>query len=157
MILKKLILKNFKSHKNTTIEFNKGITIIVGENGVGKSSILEGITYALFKKSTLNQNDLITLDKNNEQKSTMSVTLLFEENGNEYKVIRTNSLSSSNSKLYKGNKPIAQGNSEVNKELNHIINMDMPPSRWWSPASSARCRSQSNRRPCCSARAGTRA
>ena len=58
MIIKKLILKNFKSHKNTTIEFNKGITIIVGENGVGKSSILEGITYALFKKSTLNQNDL---------------------------------------------------------------------------------------------------
>lgn len=125
MILKKLILKNFKSHKNTTIEFNKGITIIVGENGVGKSSILEGITYALFKKSTLNQNDLITLDKNNEQKSTMSVTLLFEENGNDYKVIRTNSLSSSNSKLHKGKKLIAQGNSEVNKELNHIINMDM--------------------------------
>ena len=125
MIIKKLILKNFKSHKNTTIEFNKGITIIVGENGVGKSSILEGITYALFKKSTLNQNDLISLDKNNEQKSTMSVTLLFEENGNDYKVIRTNSLSSSNSKLYKGKKLIAQGNSEVNRELNHIINMDM--------------------------------
>ena len=125
MILKKLILKNFKSHKNTTIEFNKGITIIVGENGVGKSSILEGITYALFKKSTLNQNDLITLDKNNEQKSTMSVTLFFEENGNEYKIVRTNSLSSSNSKLFKGKKLIAQGNSEVNKELNYIINMDM--------------------------------
>lgn len=125
MILKKLILKNFKSHKNTTIEFNKGITIIVGENGVGKSSILEGITYALFKKSTLNQNDLITLDKNNEQKSTMTVTLFFEENGNEYKIVRTNSLSSSNSKLFKGKKLIAQGNSEVNKELNYIINMDM--------------------------------
>ena len=81
MILKKLILKNFKSHTDTVLDFNKGITIIVGENGVGKSSILEGITYALFKKSTLNQNDLITLGKNNERKSTMSVTLVFEENG----------------------------------------------------------------------------
>ena len=128
MILKKLILKNFKSHTDTVLDFNKGITIIVGENGVGKSSILEGITYALFKKSTLNQNDLITLGKNNERKSTMSVTLVFEENGNEYKIVRTNSITSSTSTLQKkinGKfKVMVVGNSEVNKELNSIINMD---------------------------------
>ena len=54
---------NFENGEYTDIciYIDKGITIIVGENGVGKSSILEGITYALFKKSTLNQNDLIHL------------------------------------------------------------------------------------------------
>ena len=45
MIFKKLTLKNFKSHINTEVEFNKGTTIILGENGAGKSSIFEGINF----------------------------------------------------------------------------------------------------------------
>ena len=129
MIFKKIILKNFKSHKYTNINFDKGITIIVGENGVGKSSILEGITYALFKKSTLNQNDLITIDKNNERSSTMYVELIFENNGINYKVVRTNNISKSTSKLYqKINKNftlLVEGNSEVNKMLSSIIDIDI--------------------------------
>ena len=129
MIFKKIILKNFKSHKYTNINFDKGITIIVGENGVGKSSVLEGITYALFKKSTLNQNDLITIDKNNERSSTMYVELIFENNGINYKVIRTNNISKSTSKLYqKTNKNftlLVEGNSEVNKMLSSIIDIDI--------------------------------
>ena len=50
MIFKKLTLKNFKSHINTEVEFNKGTTIILGDNGAGKSSIFEGINFALYKK-----------------------------------------------------------------------------------------------------------
>ena len=129
MIFKKIILKNFKSHKYTNINFDKGITIIVGENGVGKSSILEGITYALFKKSTLNQNDLITIDKNNERSSTMYVELIFENNGINYKVVRTNNISKSTSKLYqeinKNFTLLVEGNSEVNKMLSSIIDIDI--------------------------------
>ena len=33
MIFKKLTLQNFKSHIDTEIEFNKGTTIILGDNG----------------------------------------------------------------------------------------------------------------------------
>lgn len=126
MILKRLTLKNFKSHKYSNIIFDKGITVIVGENGAGKSSILEGITYALFKKSNINQNDLI---RKNETNLLMSVELIFEENGIEYKVIRKNSSSKSSSSLYvKVNNKfnlLAEGNTEVNNELKSIINMDM--------------------------------
>ncbi|SFC20085.1 Predicted ATPase [Flexibacter flexilis DSM 6793] len=39
-MLKKIILKNFKSHKNTPIEFGN-LTILCGSNGVGKSSIIQ--------------------------------------------------------------------------------------------------------------------
>lgn len=126
MILKRLTLKNFKSHKYSNIIFDKGITVIVGENGAGKSSILEGITYALFKKSNINQNDLI---RKNETNLLMSVELIFEENGIEYKVIRKNSSSKSSSFLYlKVNNKfnlLAEGNTEVNNELKSIINMDI--------------------------------
>lgn len=47
MELKKLILKNFRSHKNITLDFNAGVTGIVGGNGTGKSSIVEAIIFLL--------------------------------------------------------------------------------------------------------------
>ena len=36
MIFTKLKLNNFKSYKNQTINFDEGISVIVGENGAGK-------------------------------------------------------------------------------------------------------------------------
>ena len=39
MIFNRLKLFNFKSHENTVIRFNKGISVIVGENGAGKSRL----------------------------------------------------------------------------------------------------------------------
>ena len=50
MIINNIELTNFKSHKSTKIEFKKGISLILGENGAGKSSILEAISYAFFKQ-----------------------------------------------------------------------------------------------------------
>ena len=47
MQLTKLILKNFRSHKNLTLNFNAGVTGIVGGNGTGKSSIVEAIIFLL--------------------------------------------------------------------------------------------------------------
>lgn len=52
MIIKKVVLKNFLSHSDSTIQFNPdGITAIIGENGSGKSSIIEAIQFGLFGES----------------------------------------------------------------------------------------------------------
>lgn len=50
--LHSLKLTNFKSYSNPglTIDFMDGNNVIVGENGSGKSSILEGVKLALFGK-----------------------------------------------------------------------------------------------------------
>ena len=40
MIFTRLELKNFKSHADTTLDFNPGISLIVGENGAGKSTLV---------------------------------------------------------------------------------------------------------------------
>ena len=56
MIFTKLKLNNFKSHENTTIRFENGISVIVGENGAGKSTIFEAISFALFKQHTAKKN-----------------------------------------------------------------------------------------------------
>ena len=44
----KIELKNFLSHKDSIIEFDNGLNIILGENGCGKSSIFTAIQYVLF-------------------------------------------------------------------------------------------------------------
>ena len=41
--IKYIKLQNFRSHRNIDINFNKGITLITGLNGSGKTSILEAI------------------------------------------------------------------------------------------------------------------
>lgn len=40
-------LRNFKSHVDTRIEVPQGSVALLGENGAGKSSILEAISLAL--------------------------------------------------------------------------------------------------------------
>ena len=38
-------LKNFQAHKDTTVQFDRGLNIIVGESNNGKTSILRGILW----------------------------------------------------------------------------------------------------------------
>ena len=45
-------LGNFLSHSDTQLNFDNGVTIFVGDNGAGKSSIIDAITFALFGKHT---------------------------------------------------------------------------------------------------------
>lgn len=47
MYLKKLILHNFKCFEEIEIDFDEKLTVIVGLNGAGKTSILEGAAIAL--------------------------------------------------------------------------------------------------------------
>lgn len=46
--IKKVHLQNFQSHKNTIVEFDRGLNIIVGASDSGKTSILRGIKWALY-------------------------------------------------------------------------------------------------------------
>ena len=51
MILFGLSLKNFRTHKNTTLNFSEALNYIVGGNGQGKTSILEAAYYLCTTKS----------------------------------------------------------------------------------------------------------
>ena len=125
MIFTKLKLNNFKSHKNTLIEFKKGISVIVGENGAGKSTILEAISFALFKQHTAKKID--DLVRNNA--NSMSVELEFISNNKEYKIIREKK-SNLKSSIYTktstdgGFVHICSGDKEVNEEIRQILDID---------------------------------
>ena len=51
MIIKSIKINNFRSHKEYFLEFNKKTTMIVGENGCGKTSVLEAIYEGVRGKS----------------------------------------------------------------------------------------------------------
>ena len=61
MEINSLKMISFRNHKKTNISFDPGLTIIWGENGSGKTSILEAIHSLSFGKSfrTNNKRDLI--------------------------------------------------------------------------------------------------
>ena len=50
LIIERVKLRNFLSHRETELGFDRGVTVFVGPNGAGKTSILEAIYYALTGK-----------------------------------------------------------------------------------------------------------
>ncbi len=60
MILSRLALKNFRTHKNINITFSDTLNYIVGGNGQGKTSLLEGVYYLCTTKS-FNAKDVETV------------------------------------------------------------------------------------------------
>ncbi len=57
MIIKRLILKNYRNYDNLDIELSSGINIFIGNNAQGKSSILESIFVLALTKSYMNVKD----------------------------------------------------------------------------------------------------
>lgn len=54
MQLKKLTLTNFRNHKTLELALKDGINIIKGQNGLGKTNILEAINVLSIGKSFRN-------------------------------------------------------------------------------------------------------
>lgn len=77
-------LGNFLSHTETSLEFGNGVTVFVGHNGAGKSSIIDAITFALFGQHTRKSNK--GLIKRGTDKAFAKV--VFNANGKQYQVER---------------------------------------------------------------------
>lgn len=81
-MLKYLLMENFVKHKHTEINFEKGMTAIVGKNGGGKSLIQEAIRFALFGTAAL-RGKLENYDKN------LHVLLRLSVSGEDLEIDRT--------------------------------------------------------------------
>jgi DNA replication and repair protein RecF len=57
MLLKRLELTNFKIHNYLKLEFSEGLNYIVGDNGIGKTSILDSIYYLGLTRNPYNITD----------------------------------------------------------------------------------------------------
>ena len=74
MIIKKIVIKNFRNLENVVIENESNMKYVIGNNGVGKSNLLEAINY-FFNKSSFSLEDFYNEDKSIE----IQMSLLLNE------------------------------------------------------------------------------
>lgn len=66
MIIRSLSLLNFKNHSDNNFEFSPQINCFVGNNGVGKTNILDSLHYLSVAKSFLGSKDLNNIKKDQD-------------------------------------------------------------------------------------------
>jgi len=77
-------LGDFLSHTSTNLDFDNGVTVFVGHNGAGKSSIIDAITFALFGQHTRKSNKGLIKRGCNQGFSKVN----FSVNGKNYEAVR---------------------------------------------------------------------
>jgi len=68
-MINKLHLKNFQIHEDTTLEFDKGINVIIGETDEGKSSIVRALELVFSNRPSGDE-----FIRNGKKKCTVTVT-----------------------------------------------------------------------------------
>jgi exonuclease SbcC len=78
-------LRNVKSYGDAAIPFTEGTNAICGENGAGKSTILEAIGFALFDHLPYKQDDFV---RQGQKTATIAVSFISSRDEREYQVVR---------------------------------------------------------------------
>jgi exonuclease SbcC len=129
-MLQTLTLKNWRTHKETTLNFGKGTNVIVGVMGSGKSSIVNAISYSLFgtfpslKNRSLSLSEIIMNKPNQENRAETQIT--FEQDGKKYRVERIIKMDGTNeAKVYEENRLIAgPKQKDANEKVEHILGLN---------------------------------
>ncbi|RPI73582.1 MAG: DNA replication and repair protein RecF, partial [Ignavibacteriales bacterium] len=111
MILKSIQLKNFRRHKDISLNFSERLNYIVGGNGRGKTTILEAIFYLCTTKSHNSKSDSEAVSFNQNE---------FEITGSFYGVTDNNSrvyytLSQNRKYYFKDNKQVSRAADIIGK------------------------------------------
>ena len=77
-------LGDFLSHSDTKLEFENGVTVFVGDNGAGKSSIIDAVTFALFGQHTRKSNKSLIKRGSNQGFAKIGFTI----NDKQYEAVR---------------------------------------------------------------------
>lgn len=85
MLILSLDLDNVKSFDGAHIDFTRGTNAIVGENGAGKSTILEAIGFVLFDSIRYRQSDFV---REGATVATITVTIISSFDERRYQVVR---------------------------------------------------------------------
>jgi predicted ATP-dependent endonuclease of OLD family len=104
--IESLYIKNIKALKDFNISFNNDVNVLIGENGLGKTTILETI-YSIITA------DKAFLEDKSSEDSKLKVLFTEDELGSVNKFIRR-----LNKKEFKNEEDIVVNDHEIKKELN---------------------------------------
>ena len=83
-MIKSIELVDFLSHSDTKLQFDDDTSVFVGQNGAGKSSIIDAITFALFGNHTRKNNKSLIRRGANQGFARIE----FSANGKNYQALR---------------------------------------------------------------------
>ena len=126
MYLSKIIIKNFRKYKDITINFHKGINVLIGENNSGKSTIIDAIKIVLGTQGgdyvRINEEDFFT-DSEGESANEFLIDCVIEgfeknelKNFIEFTATDTNDISINSYKLNLYFRAFKEGN-KIYKDL----------------------------------------
>ncbi len=126
MILDRLVLKNFKRFRDQEIRFHDGITGILGNNGTGKSSIVQAIFFALYGVQATGIAPDYIVSSFASPKERCEVRLDFSVEGAAYTVVRTFKKGKAvqhDATFHKDGQLRATGVSQVETEVRRTLGM----------------------------------
>lgn len=123
MRLNSLHLQNFRQHLDTRIDFDSGLTGIIGLNGAGKSTILEAIAWALYGMPAARGTRDSIRSIRAGARASVRVELDFDLGGHRYRVVR--GLTSAELFLDGGDQPIANSLTGVSDMLRRRLGMTL--------------------------------
>ena len=126
MIIDRVVLKNFKRFRDQEIRFRDGITGILGNNGTGKSSIVEAIFFALYGVQATGISSDYIVSSFASPKDRCEVRLDFRIGGDDYTVLRTFKKGKTvqhDAQFNKGQKLLAKGVSDVEIQVRRVLGM----------------------------------
>ncbi len=115
-----LEVKNFLGIEECNVEFKEGVFLILGQNGAGKSSLLEAIVFALYGTG-VRYGRKSPQDYLRSSASTCQVRFSFLRNGKKYEVFRRVRSSGTEALLLENDATIATQRTHVDRELQRIL------------------------------------
>jgi exonuclease SbcC len=123
MRLDRLQMRNFKRYRNQDVTFGDGITGILGNNGTGKSTIVDAILFCMYGVKETGLDYILSTSAG--QRDKVEVRLDFSVRGEEYQIVRSLDRKKKHDvEIHKAKKLLARGVSDVRDALRRVIRMD---------------------------------
>lgn len=125
MYLVSIHLQNFRQHKDTYIQFVQGITGILGQNGAGKSTVLEAIAWAFYgnKSGVLRGTKDYLIWRGAPGKSEVIVDLEFTFQNHSYRIQRSQATSKTTAQLWQDEVLVANSTKAVDEKIEQLLSM----------------------------------
>ena len=129
LMINSIELVNWRSHKHTRLDFQKGVNVLVGIMGAGKSSVTDAISFGLFgtfPALTHRRTNLDGLILNKpKQENESEIKIEFTVESDTYLVTRKITRdSSTTTKLEKNGSYVQSQPERVNEEIERLLNLD---------------------------------
>lgn len=116
---------NFRRHASSTVRFDDSLLVLIeGANGVGKSTVLEAVLWALYGESRDGKAALDALVRRGGEDEGMQVEVVFERGGREYVVTRSRRRGQSKARMTVDGVELARAPSSVTSEVSRLFGMD---------------------------------